>query len=249
MAETPDRYSNATNLAIAAQGRRPAWSTPTATDGPPETANAGVSLGDATVTHVRVDLRENVAYRTALITVDTLDLTATYGVGIDGTTASYNAGGAGAVDLEDVVEGIAAALNGNGTIAALVTATAIDTDDDDVPDAVQIVGDSDDNYAVTALSASGTGDLACEADACSAIAYVYFAARARLGSTAPEGWAWDQGAIDIDHRGCTTVRRTGGFDRMHVHVDEVEGAFDDASAITYRDPTVSIGPCLSEDGD
>ena len=70
-----DDFSLANQLLILSAGRRPAWRAQTVSDdvlNPPAAASDGVALSDAVVAGVRIDLREDVAFRTVRVTFPTV---------------------------------------------------------------------------------------------------------------------------------------------------------------------------------
>lgn len=247
-----DVWSIATRLAILSQARRGMWESPADFTGPPDSAGAGVDLADAVRTWVAVNMRENVHTRTSRVTITTLDLTATYSITInDGggaVSASYDAAAGAAADEEDVILGLRDAINGAAGIG--VTAVAEDSDAGGTYDTIRITGDAEADYAITAFSATGTGVMAVEADPVSASMRLFWTARARVGSTAPSGWRGSHTAEVIDYRGFMPEEPyfSGGKGRLFVQLSSITGHASDAAAVTINNPTVHVGPCLSEDG-
>jgi hypothetical protein len=127
-----DIFLTVNQLSVLLAGRRPEWTRQVDAsypNGAPElTAAQGVSLRDAPRTSVLVDLRELVRQRTGRIAVRVLDLTATYRIAINGNNVDFDAAAAAAATLADVVEGWRDAINADGTVGPLVTATAEDLD-------------------------------------------------------------------------------------------------------------------------
>lgn len=130
----------------------------------PAPGGGGVDVTGATLALVKVSLRENPAYRTAYYVVTTTDLTATYTATVDGTAVAYNAAVGTPANLAELVADWAAAINANGTVAALVTATATDYAGDGVINAVRLVGLGVADYSV-AVTVTGTAAVSLYADA------------------------------------------------------------------------------------
>lgn len=237
----PDIYTAATQLAVLQAGRTPVW---TAQDGIaiPDSAADGVYLDGAVRTLAYVSLREVAHARRARLTIPTVDLSATYTTTINGTAVAYNAGSGGAdADRAAVIDGIIAAINADGTVGPLVTATAEGTPHD----TVLITGDSEADYSI-AFAGGGSSVVACVADLCSAECWPWFAPGARVDSTPPTAWVVGGEAVVVDRRGYLERLDTAGLDRLHLQLAHTAGQLGDGSATTYRDPDVYVGPCLSE---
>jgi hypothetical protein len=215
-------WEDANRLAVLAAGANPQWVEQTDYSGNPDSAASGVYLEEALQTQVIVDLREELHRRTARVTIGTLDLTADYVIEINGNAVTYDAGVAGPADATEVLEGIAAAINADVTVGPLVTAEAVDTDEDAVIDTVVIRGDAEADYSIDFSTrifqkAGGSGDR-------------------------PDGWRLVRGAnaIAIDRYGFAERLETGGIDRFYVELYDVDGGGDGAS-VTHT-ATVLIGP-------
>lgn len=236
------KFETANLLAIVAAGRNPQWVEQTAYEDPPTSASDGTYLEEAVVTLVRVDLRETLSARTAYFVIDAVDLTAVYELVLDGTSVTYDAGGAGATDLDDVLAGIVAAVQGNVTTNALVNVTVVDTDDDGVDDAVRIEGRAIDDYTLD-YSTTGTPTVRVLADP--ATASIRFYATVAGTGTKPDGWVQPYDAnYPIAFRGFIERFETAGLDRGYVEVYDMACAGDGAS-VTYT-ATVTLGPCVVE---
>lgn len=243
-----DVFTTATELAVLAIGRTPVWTAPAYANVilPPQGGASGVSMQGAVRVLVHVSLREEARRRTARLSITTVDANATYTVTINGTAVSFIAS---ASTLEQIVDGIAAAINGSGTLAPIVTATAVDTAGSAVGrDHVLIVGDTEIDYSIdfTRSGGAGTAVLVCVADRARAKARLWWAMGARVGSTPPAGWASSEGEIEVLYRGLAQRFDSAGLDRLHVQLTEIVGDLGDGTMVTYRDPLVAIGPCLSE---
>jgi hypothetical protein len=232
-------WEDANRLAVLAAGANPQWVEQTDYSGNPDSAASGVYLEEALQTQVIVDLREELHRRTARVTIGTLDLTADYVIEINGNAVTYDAGVAGPADATEVLEGIAAAINADVTVGPLVTAEAVDTDEDAVIDTVVIRGDAEADYSID-FSTTGTAVLEVSADAKTASARIF--QKAGGSGDRPDGWRLVRGAnaIAIDRYGFAERLETGGIDRFYVELYDVDGGGDGAS-VTHT-ATVLIGP-------
>lgn len=227
-------FEGANELAILSVGRNPSWVTQAAFTGRPASASAGAHTQEAVRTLIEVNLREDPHHRTARVTVTTLDLTATYTVTVDGVACAYNAGGAGAADLGDVLDGIAAAINA----AAVSDIVEAEVDDE----TVVVTGLGGDHWSV-AIAATGTGVLACETDYALGRAQVWLLPAGASPSTT---WrAPRDGLMDVETTGLSERLDTAGFDRVYVELLDLAGLGDGAT-VTFADPVVRLGPCINE---
>jgi hypothetical protein len=236
-------YEQATLLGVLAGGRKPTWAQQTdaaVADGgdfPLPTASSGASMvvgGEgALLALVSVGVREVVAYRTARVTIETLDLGETYTVTIDGTDVDYDS--TGDADSAEVLAGIADAINADGTVGPLVVASVVDS-------AVVIAGQSEADYTID-LSATGSGVLACVADASACTLEVYGLA----GRANSPDWRLINGAADLalDERGLAERVEVAGFDRLYLRCTAVAAVSGDGASVTYR-PVCQLGPCGRE---
>lgn len=240
-----DIYTTATQLAILQAGRTPVWSTqPDAlSSAPPASAAAGVALQKAVRTLVHVSLRENARFRTARLTIPTLDNSVTYTVAIDGN--AVNTVVASALTRAQVVTAIAASITAAGTVNTIVTATTEDADDDGAVDTVLIQGIGEEDFSI-AFTQSDAAVVACEADPCTATARLWWVPDARVGSTPPLVWAWSAEPIALDRRGLLERLDSAGLARLFVQVSDRRGHWSDGADTTLTSPVISIGPCLSE---
>jgi len=118
-------YGKALELAVLLAGRNPHWTERTRYGGAPTDTNDGVSLREAPVTHLCVQLREVLRYRRGRVSVSTVENNETYSVGVRQSTASYGSD-ADATEAE-VVEGLELAVN---ALRLDVRARAVDEDGD-----------------------------------------------------------------------------------------------------------------------
>lgn len=249
--------------------RRPSW-TPKTTTGitsAPNAADDGVSLADAAspACRVAIALRENVWYRTARITVTTRDAAVNYTVTVNGTAIATTTGAFATDDaiLVELKAKIAAdATVGGAAATPIITSTLIDSTGTttvgtagggNAAVALLVQGLAQADYSI-AVSAGGTGVLACKADPSTATAYVYLTA-AGVGASAttdkPATTDWflaDDGTKSVTYRGLALNLNTGGWDRVYVEVVPA-GYAGDGGSVTYTDansPTVFIGPASRE---
>jgi hypothetical protein len=246
-----DVYTDATELAILASGRAPEWSDSPSPTVEPSNAASGVPLEGAVKTLVEVALREQTHRRTVRLGIVGVDLLSTYTVTIDGTAVAYNAAGAGAADLEDVVDGIAAAINANGTVNQLVSATAVDANDTTTSPRTKVLirGLTGTAYAVN-FTESGPGAnpaLSAVADYESAELRLWWLAGARVGSEASGRWVAPSGPVLVSRFGFLERYDTAGLDRCHAQVLNLLGHPADGVMVTYATPSVKVGPALSEE--
>lgn len=253
--------------------RRPSW-TPKTTDGltsAPNAADDGVSLADAAspATRVAIALREDGWRRTARVTVTTRDAAVNYTVTVNGTAIATTTGSFATNDaiLVELKAKIAAdATVGGAAAIPIVTSSLIDSTGattvgtaggGNAAVALIVTGLAQADFSI-AVSAAGTGVLACKADPSTATAYVYLTA-AGVGKTAttdkPATTDWflaDDGTKSVTYRGLALNLNTGGWDRVYVEVVPAGFAGDGTTppfAVTYTDansPAVFIGPASRE---
>jgi len=242
-------YELANELGILGAGRRPEWSQiPTAVQESPPGDADGVYLQNARVAYVAIQLRRRVSARTVTVTVDVLDLTAIYTITVGGNACIYNAGGAGAATLQDVLEGIRDAINGVPAAAALVTAVVIDDDGDGVDDTVEIIGDAVADYTIAEV-ATGTGALTALADSTATTAFLYAKVRGAAKSTsttAPSGWFKPSGGEwSVDVQGMIERIESAGLNDGFVELSALAGVVGDGgSVVNYA--RAWLGPAIIE---
>lgn len=261
-------FSLANTIAILQGARNPAWtqqvespmgllSSPVTaisqTSGAPDATNSGVSLENSIQCLLFVMLREQAHRRSARIRVVTLDLTGTYTITIGGNAAVYDAGAAGAADLNDVIQGIKTAMVGAPAVAALVTATAVKDDDDassSLATTVLLRGVAEANWTIVVAASVGT--LSAEADALSADVRLWGTHRGTkrdsssvLGEV-PTGWSQINGAeyTSLDYRGFAERFDVGGLDRLYVELSSIAGA-GDGGTVTHK-VAAYVGPAIAE---
>ena len=241
-----DIYTTATQLAILLAGRAPVWSTQAnaGSTTPPSAGTSGTALQDAVRTLVHVSLREQAHRRTARLTVPTLDLTCVYTVTIEGTAVAYDATADGAASRQDVIEGIAAAINADGT-ANLIVAASTEMSDGVNVDTVLIRGLAEEDWSID-FTESDSAVVACEADPARASMRLWWLPDARVGSTPPTVWAWSGEVYEVSRRGLVERFESAGLARLFVQLYDRLGDSADGSMVTYSDRVISVGPCLSE---
>lgn len=232
-----DIYTTATQLAVLSAGRTPVWEVQTDADTPPSSALDGVYLDGAVRTLGHVSLREAPEARTVRLTIPSATLSGNYTVQIDGNVVVV-AGGVGSLAL--LIDAIVAAINADGTIGPIVTASPEGTPHD----TVLIVGDTEDDYSIGFIH-SGAATVLVVADLVSATLRPWWLPGARVGSTPPGLWAWSGDEWSLDRRGLIVRYDSAGLDRLLLQVSDRAGHSGDGT-VTYSDPITSIGPCLSE---
>ena len=233
-----DIYTTATNLAILRSGRAPVWVTGSSLT-PPALVTDGAALNAAVITLLHVSMRVAPAHRTATLTLPGgAALTGNYTVTVDGNAVVYNATAGAPADLAALMTAITAAVVGNGTISAIVDAV-------DVASALILTGVGEEDFSID-FTHSGATVCEIEADPSTADLRMWWFAGARVGVTPPQIWTWDGDDYSVTHRGMVRRFETAGLDRVMVQLYNVAGHPGDGALVTYTDPIVSIGPCLSE---
>lgn len=206
-------FEKVNKLSVLSVGRRLKFSAQDevksgALPGPPSSAADGTNLEDAVIAMLAVRLREDAASRTADVTIDTVDDTATYTVTIDSNAVNYAASGG---DTEtEIVEGLRDAINADGTVSAIVTAT-VDGD------TLKLSGDGADDYTI-AVSATGSGALSFLADATEVDFKIW------LYSSDAESWFAPEGG-EFETIGENWIDRAdvAGVDRAYVEITATDG--------------------------
>lgn len=235
-------YEDSVRLSFLAAGDNPAWEQQTDFTGLPEDDNDGVYLSGALRTLCVVRLRQYLHFRRSQVTITTLDLTSVYRITIDGNNTNYDAGGAGAATLQDVLDGIAAAINANGSVNTIVLAETGDLDADGVDDCVGIRGLTDANYTVAFTVVSGSAVMAVAADPRTATLRIYGQLKGP-SNTRPPGWTLIADAIvSVDRYGWSEMLNTAGYDRLYLELADVAGA-GDGGTVTYLG-SVYVGPSV-----
>lgn len=157
-------FSASNEIAVLSAVRSPLWTQQSGYTGVPSASDAGVSVAGSVTTGWAVDLRPRTGTgagfpgRQVVVTVNTVDDTATYTLTLGGTAINYVASSGDTA--QDITDGLAAAIVANGTTNALVTATSASVSS---VWTLTITGRAVDNYTF-AVSTSGTGGLTCIAD-------------------------------------------------------------------------------------
>jgi len=236
-----DIYTTATELAILQAGRTPVWE---AQDGdealtPPSAAGSGVYLEKAVRALMFVALREQPHRRTARLTIPVPDLTCVYTVTINGIDVDYDATAGSAADVDDIVDGIVAALNSDVDVSDIVVASSA------AGSTVLLRGVGEADYSV-AFTEDSAATLAIVADLCTAEARLWWLPAARVDSDPVERWAWSGETYAVGRRGAIVRVDTAGMERVAIQLSERAGHSGDSALVTYSDPQILIGTCLSE---
>lgn len=246
-------FDLATSLGVLQVGRDPSGQTHTSPSGvtarPADVAD-GVPLLDSVVALVAIDVREDVAFRTARLTIPTLTIGDTFTLTLNSTeVATYDS--TGDADEDEVMLGLAAAINADADTNVLVLATAVDnTLTPPAPNAgsnneVVLTGLAAADYSVD-FTDSGTSVEQVIADASQCTAYVY-AQRAAAPDTTPNTrWRKTQGSYTVDQDGYVERWNVAGISRLYVRLGSIQGPGSDGSIVTLRDPDVDIAPCILE---
>lgn len=248
-----DLYTEATRLAVLQAGRTPVWSTVDPDDAllPPTALDSGVPLQSAVRAMVHVSLRENIAFRTVRLTIPTPDYTGNYGLEFDFGAGTVNVSydPTGDVSVANLVDGIAAAIEAEGDVNGFVDAVAVAASGTGPHDTVVITGKYEAGFAFGEPTQVGDGAVfAAVADPNTADMTLWWFAGARAGSTPPALWASDGEVRELDRKGWVERLDVAGLDRLHVQVSNIAGDAGDWVEMTYTDPVISVGPCLSEIG-
>lgn len=238
----PSPFETAQSLLIRSQCRNPDWTEQSDFDTVPTSAAAGVACNNAPSCLLCIDLRENIAYRTCYLEVTTVDLGATYTITIDGNDVVYNGSSEAPADLDELLAGLADAINGDGTVGPLVTASV--TSDQKL----KLIGAAEDDYSLE-LTTTGTAVIAAVVDATAGTWVVY--GLPKTGSEPPaEGvhlligrWRKLYGADgSVDYQGLIERLSTGGLSSVAVKLS-LTAADDTASGSNTITPvgTVLIG--------
>lgn len=259
-------------LAVLTAGRNPQWN-PQAVGGVfthtgvPASIAAGVSLNvaastgtvlNAIVSILQIEMRENVAFRTARVSFNPFAVSGTWVVSIDGNAVSFAAGGGD--DADAVIDGLIAALSGVGAADALVTFEGENnsgaTPTSIAPfDTLLIKGKASPKYSVAASETATAGALALVADAETADRLIWTlpstAAKAAGNSLVPLTWAEFAAIASITPGGSVETLQTNGRVRGYVELASIVGdgadAADGALGVVYT-PRVYWGPCVDEPG-
>lgn len=242
-------------LGVRSQGREPVWVQQASNTGTPAQSNDGVVVSEAIVSSALMALRIDPSVHTSRVEITTADLTlTTYTVTVDGTAVDYDASVELPADAAALVSGIAQALNDDATVGPLVTASAVDANNDGVFDTVLIVNAALETTHTTAASASGgSGVVVADEDATAASLRVWIRPKYRaqdLGSTdnvsGAERVNWvlpNNGAFGpFDFRGFAERFNSSGFDAIYLEAHTVTGP----SGTGIARVIAQVGPCGDE---
>ncbi len=249
----PNPFSIATELAVRTSTRDPNWQqqavvAPATQNTPPLSASYGVALDDAPATLVAMSVREEVHRRTSRLTIPTLNIGDTFTITVDSNAVNYDS--TGDADLNEVLNDFAAAINADGTVGPIVTATAIDSATGlasaSAADELLVVGDAAADYTVS-FTRTGSSVIAIVADPQQASGTLYWLMGAAPNVTAPTQWFnREPKFVALGPLGFVDRYPTGGFLRGYVQVTEITAVPGDGSEVTYREPVVWFGPGLAE---
>jgi len=212
-------------LAQLGAARNLEWKKQASTDGAPASTNAAVALQNSLRSTLWVQLRENVAHRTARVTVVPNDATE-YWVIIDGTTVSTG-GGMGGASAETILIMLKDAINADATVSPIVTASVVDTDNSGAVDVLKIEGDDEADYTITAFDDGidpGGPEVKADATAISRVR-VFLYPRGTLEVPTTFTLARDQVYDDLDYRGLCERLDIAGFDYAYAEVEGADGEF------------------------
>lgn len=244
-------------LGVRSQGRDPVWAAQGEAGGAPSGGSEGVDVTGAILALFAVALRRDPSAHQSYVEITTADLSATtYTVTIDGNAVDYDASAENPSDQDALVQGIAAAINNDGTVGALVSASAIDDDNDGTLDTVLIRNDDADETVThtTAVSVSGgTGALSASEDADAASVRLWGRPEYQSGELASVSntagvrripWVLvNNGSFAaLDYRGLTERADVAGFARLYLELFDVTGP----SGSSIGAVQIQVGPCSDE---
>jgi len=238
-------------LAVLSQGRDPGWVNQSDYDGTPETGTAGVNVIDAIVAMVALGLRRDPAAHASRVTIDTVDLTSsTYTVTVDGNAVAYDASAETPADQAELVEGIASAINTDGTVGGLVTATIEDTTGDGTVDTIVLTNNTNNTTThTTSVGVSGvgsTGVISFDEDADAAKLRLWLLAdQANDTLDVPVPWLLANGGdfdTALDYRGFIERFHVAGASRVYVEAYDVTGPSGTSNGAVQ----IKIGPGVLE---
>jgi hypothetical protein len=238
-------FELANKIAVLSGGRSPAWtmaSYPDSFSAIPSTLGDGVGLTGSLRTFMMLSPRFIPHSRRADVTVPGFDAGEVYTVEINGNAVNYDS--TGDVDAAETVQGIADAINADGTVNLIVVAGAVDTDGDGDVDTIRIFGLSEADYAIDISTSGGSATLACQADTQDAIVDIYALPEGTAATILDRpGWRAVNGGVDlgVDRRGWADTLDTGGVSRLTAHVTATTPVPLDGGTIEQR-VWISIGP-------
>ena len=243
-----DPFTLATELSVLIGARDPQWKVQA--NNPllaPASDADGVYLDNAVRALLTVQMRELTHCRTARLTIPSLTIGNTFTVTINATAVAYNS--TGDANLDEVVDGIAAAIEANGTVGPLVSAVAVRGSDDAVTpgvrDSVRIRGVAYDEFSID-FSDNGASTVAVVADPVTADVNVFYTLRGATGSSPPSGWRRHGTVYTVTRGGLVEPLVVSGRNRAAVFFAAVGKQGSDGSVVTVRTPTFAVGPCVLE---
>lgn len=224
-------------LSILAAGRKPQWVEQTGHEGAPDSTGDGVYLENSLQTYVVVEVRENVAYRTAVFTGDGLELAIEIDLTFDGNALVVSGP---FDDTAAALAAIKAGIEADSTLNDLLTAT-LSADET----TLTIIGKAEEDYSIDQVNAVGGGTLTCTADALTGAARVFVIMRESNGPTNKWVMAYDAD-YTLGRRGFVDRFASGGQDRVYVEIYDLAGHADDGPEVVQAITAVWIGPCVVE---
>lgn len=206
-------------LAVLSQGRNPGWTIQAEATAEPATIVAGVNVLEAVVAQLLVACRRDPAAHTSRVTVDTVDLTVTtYTITINGTAVAYDASVESPADQAALVNGIADAINADGTVGPLVTATVTDANGDNTIDTIVLTNNTGAATThTTAVSVTGYGALSFTEDYTGISFRLWGLPNTSNDTSLALALPWvliNSGDFTIDYRGFVERIECAGFSRI-----------------------------------
>lgn len=231
-------FQQATDLAVQSAHLTPYWvEQPYSADVPVDDGD-GVDVAASSQVAVLLLGRRSFAFRSAVLRFTTADLTDTYTVTVDGNDVDFDAAAAAVGSEAAMLEALAQAINDDGTVGAIVTATATDTEL--LLEGIVTDSASQEANFTLALATAGSGALVAVADVNSADVTLYGKYNG-AGSSAPGGWVKITD-LTVTSPGLSTdyeVPHAGRYARLHLQVTATTGPADGAG-VGVR-PTLLIG--------
>lgn len=239
----PRLLSLVLSILTRSSGLAPTWRTqpdaPTTfpvddTDGISTTLDDGSS---ATVALFALDLREVTHARTAYVTIPTWSASTTYSITVNGTTVSHDASTGPDANRAATLSALAAAINANGTVGAIVSASVVGS-------SVRLRGLSPFAWSVDFAVSGGSGTLAVEADpeSVGGLAWLAYAggrwrpiSTAFFSSFSTVGATIDRFEVSgVDRLACFAIQPGGPS-------ADFTGGTTDGSGVTYRATVARFG--------
>lgn len=241
-------------LGVRSQGREPVWAPQTDYTDTPNSSAAGVDVTGAIVAGVLCALRQNPAVHTSRAVVGVADLTlTTYTVTVDGTAVAYDASAGLPSDQDMLLTAIADAINADGVVGLIVTATAVDSDFDGILDTVELANILGTTHTTAVGVAGGTGTLTANEDASAASLRVWVQPEYRAEDVQSAGnlsgapivsWVLaNNGSFGpLDTMGFGERINVAGFSRVYVEAHTITGP----SGTGLGRVLIQSGPCGDE---